>query len=497
MCGVVLGLRRAALLGGALVVLGALGLASLSMLRPEVIDAAVNRIASVADEGAIRTSGGWRRLENEASAARIAQSPLFGIGLGGEYRPWLSEIRNFSEHTRYVHNGYVFIALGRAAVAEPVAVVVPSASARVRQPQAMQCGAGELAAGDGPVVHAARDRDAADGAADGAGPGADDPPRAVGGGRRVGRAAAPLKVMARLPHCTAVVLNWNGWRDTLNCVHSLLRAEPAPGRIVVCDNGSTGDSLPQLDAALRGGGDGSAHRARALTAPTGGIWLVKRRQPGGGNGGPAGFHATRPAAPSGPLGDTEVAPATGQALALCAPRSACAARRWSTRACECRPGRVGDPAGPAARHLGALRRLDEPPPTRRRRGADGHVRRGDAGAPRLAQTRPIPTTTSREIDWAARRGRFRLGWAPGSIVFHQEGASIGTAAQGGSPLSLYYLYRNRQRFAWRCHRAFMPTVLLSTAWDIAKLAARARWPQVQAALRGTLQLGRPAAGAQR
>lgn len=111
MCGVVLGLRRAALLGSALVVLGALGLASLAMLRPAVIDSAVNRIASVADEGAIRTSGGWRRLENEASSARIAQSPLVGIGLGGEYRPWLSEIRSFSEHTRYVHNGYVFTAL--------------------------------------------------------------------------------------------------------------------------------------------------------------------------------------------------------------------------------------------------------------------------------------------------------------------------------------------------------------------------------------------------
>ncbi|MDP2006728.1 MAG: O-antigen ligase family protein [Rubrivivax sp.] len=111
LCGVVLGLRRAALLGSALVVLGALGLASLAMLRPAVIDSAVNRIASVADEGAIRTSGGWRRLENEASAARIRQSPLVGIGLGGEYRPWLSEIRSFSEHTRYVHNGYVFIAV--------------------------------------------------------------------------------------------------------------------------------------------------------------------------------------------------------------------------------------------------------------------------------------------------------------------------------------------------------------------------------------------------
>ena len=111
MCGVVLGLRRAALLGSTLVVLGVLGLASLSMLRPEVIESAVNRLASVADEGAIRTSGGWRKLENEASAARIVQSPLVGIGLGGEYRPWLSEIRTFSEHTRYVHTGYVFIAV--------------------------------------------------------------------------------------------------------------------------------------------------------------------------------------------------------------------------------------------------------------------------------------------------------------------------------------------------------------------------------------------------
>lgn len=111
MCAVVLGLRRAALLGSALMVLAVLGVASLAMLRPAVIDSAVNRVVSLADEGAIRTSGGWRRLENEASAARIAQSPLVGIGLGGEYRGWLAEIRTFSEHTRYVHNGYVFIAV--------------------------------------------------------------------------------------------------------------------------------------------------------------------------------------------------------------------------------------------------------------------------------------------------------------------------------------------------------------------------------------------------
>lgn len=111
MCGVVLGLRRAALLGSVLLVLGAIALSALYLARPAVIESAVHRISSLADEGAIRTSGGWRRLENEASAAKIARSPVFGIGLGGEYRPWLSEIQTFSEHTRYVHNGYVFIAL--------------------------------------------------------------------------------------------------------------------------------------------------------------------------------------------------------------------------------------------------------------------------------------------------------------------------------------------------------------------------------------------------
>lgn len=108
---VVLGLRRAAMLGGALLVLAALGVATLEGLRPTVIDSVVNRLVSVADEGAIRTSGGWRRLENEAAAAHIARSPLVGIGLGGEFRPWLSEMRIFSEHTRYVHNGYVFVAV--------------------------------------------------------------------------------------------------------------------------------------------------------------------------------------------------------------------------------------------------------------------------------------------------------------------------------------------------------------------------------------------------
>lgn len=78
---------------------------------PEKLDAAVERILSIQDEGKERSSYGLRRLENSQAVDRILDNPFFGVGLGGEYRGWLSEIRKFEEHTRYVHNGYIFIAL--------------------------------------------------------------------------------------------------------------------------------------------------------------------------------------------------------------------------------------------------------------------------------------------------------------------------------------------------------------------------------------------------
>lgn len=43
-----------------------------------------------------------------------------------------------------------------------------------------------------------------------------------------------------------VVLNWNGWRDTVACLESVLRSEHAPFQVVVCDNASTDDSMHRL-----------------------------------------------------------------------------------------------------------------------------------------------------------------------------------------------------------------------------------------------------------
>ena len=45
-----------------------------------------------------------------------------------------------------------------------------------------------------------------------------------------------------------VVLNWNGWRDTVACVESLMSLDHANYKIIICDNDSSDDSVKQLVA---------------------------------------------------------------------------------------------------------------------------------------------------------------------------------------------------------------------------------------------------------
>jgi GT2 family glycosyltransferase len=47
-----------------------------------------------------------------------------------------------------------------------------------------------------------------------------------------------------------VVLNWNGWQDTLACLRSLEHQTHQPLRVLVVDNGSTNDSVEQIRAFI-------------------------------------------------------------------------------------------------------------------------------------------------------------------------------------------------------------------------------------------------------
>ncbi len=55
-----------------------------------------------------------------------------------------------------------------------------------------------------------------------------------------------MSLVALEPRVVSVVLNWNGWLDTIECLESLLRGEMRGHQIIVCDNGSQDHSIERL-----------------------------------------------------------------------------------------------------------------------------------------------------------------------------------------------------------------------------------------------------------
>lgn len=49
-----------------------------------------------------------------------------------------------------------------------------------------------------------------------------------------------------------VVLNWNGWQDTIECLESVFRSDYPSHRVIVCDNGSEDGSLEHIKAWAEG-----------------------------------------------------------------------------------------------------------------------------------------------------------------------------------------------------------------------------------------------------
>lgn len=314
-----------------------------------------------------------------------------------------------------------------------------------------------------------------------------------------------------------VLLNWNGWRDTLECLDSLFAEGATPCRVLVCDNASRDESVARIRAwAEARFGAAFAHLTRAEVDADGRLQdglpfaLIEN---GGNLGFAAGNNVGIKLALRDPScryvwvlnNDTVVLPdALGQAVkrmqadpsvGLCG----------STLVYFDEPGKVQALGGATysrwsgrSRHVGAFSARADVPSD----GAASEARFSYVVGAAMLVSRAFLEQVGlmredyflyyEEIDWATRgAGRFRLGYAPGSVVLHKEGASIGTAASGGSPLSVYFLFRNRLRFSWRFHRPFVASVVYFSLLDVARLAVRRRWPQVGAALRGILQLSLP------
>ena len=47
-------------------------------------------------------------------------------------------------------------------------------------------------------------------------------------------------------HCTVILVNWNGWQDTIECLESLIRQDHLNTDIIIVDNDSADESVEQL-----------------------------------------------------------------------------------------------------------------------------------------------------------------------------------------------------------------------------------------------------------
>jgi len=49
-----------------------------------------------------------------------------------------------------------------------------------------------------------------------------------------------------MPRTCAIILNWNRWQDTLECLESLRVLKPGIKTVIVCDNGSSDGSREKI-----------------------------------------------------------------------------------------------------------------------------------------------------------------------------------------------------------------------------------------------------------
>ncbi|MEW6333023.1 MAG: glycosyltransferase family 2 protein [Thermodesulfobacteriota bacterium] len=322
-----------------------------------------------------------------------------------------------------------------------------------------------------------------------------------------------------------VILNWNGWGDTVECLESVFRLEGEEFQVVVCDNGSTDGSVERIRAWADGSlppvrtpeplrdltdppvpkpipcreygcddiarlSDGTGESAPLVLIRTG----ENRGFAWGNNAGLRYAMKRRDLAYVWLLNNDTVVrrdALTAMVRQMRRNRSAgiCGSKILSYR----EPDRV--------QSLGGCR-------FNRWLGISRHIGTGTAASSAVDQVRVLRrmayvTGTSmlvsrpfladvglmdeshflyyEEIDWTIRaKGRYSLAFAPDSIVYHKEGASTGTTR---SRLADYHIIRSRLLLTRRHFPHALPTVYLGLVCMLLNRIRRSQWDRVALILR--------------
>jgi GT2 family glycosyltransferase len=314
-----------------------------------------------------------------------------------------------------------------------------------------------------------------------------------------------------------IIVNWNGWRDTVECLESLLHLEYEPVSVVVCDNGSEDESIDEFKkwSEIKGCHLKEYSRSEAEAGGDLGVypWLVLIRN--GENLGFAGANnvGLRYACAHGDFSyawllnnDTVVDKgALGHLITRISQHSSigmCGSTLLQYR----NPKRIQALGGGyycrwigLPFHFGRFMTMGHLSSPKRAEAWMNYVE----GASLLVSREFLDAIGLmneeyflyfEEADWAIRaKGRFSLAYASESIVYHKIGASIGTSSNPlkKSPLCDYYSIRNRLLFTRRYHPVALPSIYLTLCGALLLRLLSGKWSQavmIVTLLRGSKEL---------
>ena len=313
------------------------------------------------------------------------------------------------------------------------------------------------------------------------------------------------------PHNTplvcCVILNWNGWRDTIECLESVFKLEYPLFSVIVCDNASSDGSMGKIEDWANGR-LGASVESEDLTR----LVLPPTPKPVAFDSISASGTTTLHPSPNVRL----VLIQTGSNLGFAGGNNV--GIRYALAQADCdyiwllNNDTVVEPdslsamidmaeANPTLGICGSLLRSYAFPHSvltaggRRYSPWSGRTRPlQDLSTPSISTTPGAPDYVEgasmlvrcsllkqvglleegyflyfEELDLVCRaKPAFHFGYAPSSIVYHKEGASIGSARARSdrSTLSDYYLARNRLVFTRRNYPWFMPSQLAVVAASV-------------------------------
>ncbi|MBT0653017.1 glycosyltransferase family 2 protein [Geomobilimonas luticola] len=304
-----------------------------------------------------------------------------------------------------------------------------------------------------------------------------------------------------------IVVNYNGWQDTVECLESVFRSDYSKYRVIVCDNGSTDNSLQQIEAWAEGRldftGSASSNFNQFQFPPVKkplnfALYTQETAELGGDRGNDAQLVLIRCGKNLGFAGgnnvgfryalarddmdyawllnnDTVVRPDALSRMVDRLKASPGAGMCGATLLHYHAPQKVQALGGALyckwfalAWHLGRWRRWGN----KVNREKVEHLTDYPVGASLMVSRRFLDDVGLmcedyflyfEEIDWVLRgKGRYKIVYAPESIVYHKVGASIGTSSNPAqkSEVCDYYNARNRILFTRRFYPEALPTVYL-------------------------------------